>query len=79
MGYRVMPGRALETVGEEALHAVQSAVRRRDGALVLAMLFDPGTATDTALGTHAVDDERGANVGWASEPFERGAEEHRQW
>ena len=55
MGYRVMPGRALETVGEEALHAVQSTVHRRDGAPVLAMSFDPGTVIDTALGTHAVD------------------------
>ena len=30
MGYRVMPNRAFETVGDEALHAVQSTVRRRE-------------------------------------------------
>lgn len=50
-----MTGRALETVDEEALHAVQSTVRRRGEEVVLAMSFDVGTAIDTALGTHAVD------------------------
>ena len=55
MGYRVKTGRALKRIAPQGLSAVQSAVRARDDGVALAMSFDPGTVSDIALNSHAID------------------------
>ena len=47
--------RAPERVAPEALNAVRGAVLERNGAMTLAMAFDPGTVSDIALHVHALD------------------------
>ena len=55
MGYRVKTGRALKRIAPQGLSAVQSAIRARDDGVALAMSFDPGTVSDIALNSHAID------------------------
>ena len=55
MGYRVKTWRALKRIAPQGLSAVQSAIRARDDGVALAMSFDPGTVSDIALNSHAID------------------------
>ena len=55
MKYQFTTGRALEHSAPQSLGAVRSAVRERNDAPALAMVFDPGEVTDIALHAHAVD------------------------
>ena len=55
MGYRVKTGRPLTKVEPDRLSAVQGAIRKRKDGLAIAMSFDPGTAGDGMLHTHALD------------------------
>ena len=53
MRYRVQSGRPIVRRQAEELDAVQYRLRERDGALALAMAFDPGDAANETLMVHA--------------------------
>ena len=53
MRYRVKSGRPVLRTDAEELDAVQYRLRERDGALALAMAYDPGDAADETLMVHA--------------------------